>query len=451
MESVRTIWHTIVHCALFRARSVRMCTFLRAVPVLVVCFAILGFARPVDALTISPVTLEFRGEPGQTVISDMELYNEEVVERTFYASSQNFEARGESGTPFFMTEQIGFATWIKADPAEYTLAPSQRLTVPFRVEIPQDAEPGGHFAALLWGTQPPVPEGEGEGVSVVGGKVGMLILLSVGGDVEEGGGLLSFDAVGGNRQNMLPISFALRYGNDGSERVRPVGTITIRDIFGRVVGELGVNQQRGNILPHSVRKFESAWNQKGQAVDDPTTLTPVDDRERTFLEIVRLQWEQLLIGPYRAELELKYGPAMGDVVRSEISFSVYPWEFLVTVGVSAFVIILLLVLFVRQYNRWIIGKALQMQGIKPQQQKSAKKKAPAKRSAAKKKTTSRATTKSQQGAGKQPPAKRVAATKAKRAPPTPAETKSPKKVVKRKAQKNRGTPPIEPEGDQTAT
>src|SRR3989338_6951374 len=166
---------------------------------LTVALFLIGFfvflTGPVFALTISPVRMEISGDPGQTLQGELELLNEQKESKTFYSSTQNFEARGESGAPYFLPDTAkGLASWIRVQES-VTLKPDEQKTIPFSVEIPRNTEPAGYFAAIFWGTSPPQTQGGGE--VTVGGKLGVLILLSVSGETQEGGGILELKTDGG--------------------------------------------------------------------------------------------------------------------------------------------------------------------------------------------------------------------------------------------------------------
>jgi len=89
-----------------------------------------------EALTVSPVRFEIAGEPGQELLGEITLFNEEDEARIFYSSSENFEARGEGGTPHFLPGIEGLAAWITA-PSQVVLEPGERKTIPFSIKIPQ--------------------------------------------------------------------------------------------------------------------------------------------------------------------------------------------------------------------------------------------------------------------------------------------------------------------------
>jgi hypothetical protein len=149
--------------------------------------AIAGMASPVFALTVSPARVEITGDPGTTLRGEIGLFNEQEGSKTFFTSFENFEPSGESGAPHFIGAKDGLATWIKTE-NKVVLESGKRSIVPFSITIPQNAQPGGHFAAIFFGSQAPGTQGSGQ-VSI-GGKIGVLVLLRVSGEVAEGGGLL---------------------------------------------------------------------------------------------------------------------------------------------------------------------------------------------------------------------------------------------------------------------
>ena len=108
----------------------------------------------VEALTISPVRLEITADPGQTVTGKLLLLNEQNGTTTFYSSFENFEPSGDSGTPRFIGAEDGLATWIKTD-GKITLESGTSTSVPFSITVPDNAEPGGYFVAIFFGSYSP--------------------------------------------------------------------------------------------------------------------------------------------------------------------------------------------------------------------------------------------------------------------------------------------------------
>ncbi len=309
-----------------------------------------GTVPGADALTVSPVKLELRGDPGATVGSSFRLINEQDSETTFYVSFANFEAQGEDGTPSFVESGTDLATWIRLIPAELnsvTLAPGASQDIYFEVNIPEDATPGGHFAAIFWGTS---PESAGESMDLgLGAKVGILTFLSVNGQVDEEGGLIEFGLAEDKKvYNTLPVDFYYRFQNDGGDRVVPQGMISIKNIFGVETDEVSANLSESNVLPLSVRRFEVSWGE---------SLT---EEAQTFWDRVEAQWDQFAFGPYKAEITLTYGTEQSTVV-SELRFWAFPWQLLLVLGLSLLLVFTFGTILIRKYNRWIIAQAISAQ------------------------------------------------------------------------------------------
>lgn len=273
----------------------------------------LSFGAPSDtfALTVSPAKFEIAGDPGSTLVGTVELYNERSVNQRVYTSFENFESNDDSGTPRFVGATEGLATWMSAQP-EYTLAPNERISVNYTIVIPESAEPGGYFAAMFFGTQPPV----GEGQVSIGGRLGVLMLLRVNGEITEAGGILDFGITEKKPFYTLPpLELSYRFSNDGADRVLPMGEMRMKNTFGMVRHTLDANPREGSVLPRSIRKFTNVWELEGE---EPTD----------FFGIVRAQWNQFHFGWYTADLNLQWGETNKESAAA-YSFFMFPWQLLV--------------------------------------------------------------------------------------------------------------------------
>lgn len=294
------------------------------------------------ALTISPVKIEVTGDPGQTLTGDLELYNEQADQETLYSSTDNFEARGETGVPFFLSEKTGLASWIKTDD-KVILKSKETKKIAYTITIPKNAEPGGYFSAILWGMTPPGATAAGQ-VSV-GGRLGVLILLKVSGQVKEGGGLLDFNA-SKKISSSLPISFSFLFNNTGGDRTVPQGDVTVKNLFGFTDVVIPSNPNQGSVLPGSMRKFEVLWGDTGTT--DNTG----------FFSAAGQQWSDFHFGFYTASIKITYGLS-GQVANASYSFFIVPWQLLLIIAIVLFVVGFFSKIGIKKYNRWIIAKARQ--------------------------------------------------------------------------------------------
>lgn len=328
----------------------------------VISFTLLSFSvcERARALTVSPVKAELSGDPGETIEGEMTLFNEQKEDKepkTFYSSFANFEARGETGTPYFTSAAEGLATWIKTS-KKVVLKPGEQKTVAFSIAIPKNAEPGGYFAAIFWSTTPPGSVESGEQVSV-SGRLGVLILLTVNGEVKEGGGILELGA--GGKQGFfssLPITFEYRFQNGSGNRVKPEGEIKIKNLFGGALAALDANKGQGNILPGSIRKFTVTWTgeeESGKLAGDKTQAANEISQEIGFFGMVKKQWSNFLFGRYSADLNLKYGS--GEEAKTSFSFWIIPWQLLSVIFIVLVIGGFLLFKGIKKYNLWIIAQA----------------------------------------------------------------------------------------------
>lgn len=289
-----------------------------------------------NALTVIPPILEnIEAEPGKIYSSSYELYNETEVAQTYYLIAHNFIAMGEEGQSDIMTEkdqQIGLSSWIKFGETQLLLLGGERKRVSFTIEVPVDAEPGGHYAAIFATTQPP------SGEVSLGENTGVLLLVKVPGDIRENAELVEYSLASGKKvYNRPPVEFLIRIRNDGNVHFKPLGDISING-WGGEKAIVNANPLLGNILPKSIRALHPVW--KGPA------------EKGGFMEELKNEWNNFAFGRYNAHLEMEWGTNKEKMIDN-VKFWVIPWRVLL-VGLLVLIIILLLI---RGYNKSIVKRA----------------------------------------------------------------------------------------------
>ena len=305
-------------------------------------FAILFYLVPVHATTVSPVLVDVDGNPGEAISGFITIKNNENETRTYYASTQNFIARGEEGRQTFLNEEegTGLASWIITEVGTFTLGSGDERRVAYTIDIPDSAEPGGHYAALFFSTQ---PTGEEGGSSVgIGAKIGVLFLARVSGDIREEAVVESFRIANGRVLSRLPAFFELRVRNTGNVHFRPQGDIVITNSLGQEVDRFPVNPKNSAVLPGSIRRIESSWGREEDL-----------EKKGGFFAELRNEWKNFAIGRYTAEVQGVYGKS-GQELHVKQTFWVLPLR-VMSVIVIGFI---LLLLGVRGYNRAIVHAAL---------------------------------------------------------------------------------------------
>ena len=334
-----TAFHKITKGRVIRFAMVAMVVFAVAAP------------RLSSALTVSPARLEISGDAGKLVASEIGLFNEQTTPSTFYFSTANFEAQGEGGTPNFVSSTTGLASWIKT-PESIVLKAGEQKKIPFTITIPEGTQPGGYFAGIFLSTTPTKAEGGGD-VSI-GARVGILVLLRVNGDIQEGATLSDFQTTDGKSFfTSLPVGFEYRFKNGGSDRVIPDGFITIKHLFGWTSAKVAANEERGNVLPFgSVRKFAPIWGGTKAELEELTSDTG-------FFDAAARQWKHFAFGRYKATLDVAYGIS-NKHVQAQTSFWVIPWQLLLLIVGGLLIIFFGFRFIARRYNHWVIMQAEQM-------------------------------------------------------------------------------------------
>lgn len=291
------------------------------------------------ALTISPVRVDVQGDPGQTLRGELEMLNEQGEAKVFFSSFENFEPAGDTGSPKFIGAKDGLATWMQTENS-VSIGVGEKKIIPYTITIPNDAEPGGYFAAIFWGGQDPETQIAGE--VAIGGKLGVLILLRVRGDIVESAGISEYGTQGGSRFfSTTPIVFSYRFANQGGDRVVPLGDIVVKNTFGGVTASLKANENEGNVLPSSSRKFLPVWGEVSSATSS-----------LSFIESVKKQVSDFHFGMYTAEVNLVYG-ATNQTSSDSFTFFIIPWQLCIVIFVAFAFFYLLL----KQYNKMIISKS----------------------------------------------------------------------------------------------
>lgn len=308
--------------------------------------------RTAQALTITPIRYEISGNPGETLKHEMTLVNESDKSQLYYVSFANFEAQGDSGSPTFAEPKEGLGTWMTTAQSTVNLSAGQQKVVPFEIMIPKDATPGGYFAAIFWGTNPSAQAGE---VSI-GTKTGLLVLLSVNGDVTESAGLIDFQTQ--DKQwfyKKLPVGFQYRFSNQGGDRVKPVGTVNIYSILGWRVTKVNANQFDGNVLPGTTRKFIPEWS-RGDTLAEVEKAETVNQKYSFFRE-VKSEWKNFGFGIFRAKVFAEFGSTDEKVKSNNVYFIVFPWELILVFLVIGIPLFLILRGMIRRYHRSVIRSA----------------------------------------------------------------------------------------------
>ena len=301
------------------------------------------FAQPAVSLSISPTLFEISASPAQSWSSNLRVINSNPFEIRVFTDVVNFVPQGESGqgtfVPVFAEESEGqsMAEWISLAATEYVVPAEQSAQIPFTIEVPEDAAPGGHFAAILIGTKAQRST-TGEPNVETSQVVSSLLFLRVAGDIVEDGSIREFSSERAVYE-APEVTFDLRFENKGNVHLQPQGDIKIVNMWGQERGVIPVNRQSlfGNVLPESIRKYRFTWSG---------------------------EWSLADIGRYTAIATLAYGADERQFVTGQANFWVIPWKVL---GGIAFVLLGFILLFTWAIKLYV-RKMLSLAGVSPELQ-----------------------------------------------------------------------------------
>lgn len=305
---------------------------------------------PAQALTLIPPSLEVDLTPGNVYTDSIKLFNETDHDVTLYTEITNFTASEDGSKPKyeFGLELTDVATWIQIESGPIVLAPKERKDVTFNIDVPADAEAGGHYAIIFFSDNPPQKQESGR--IQIGSKIGTLILSNVAGEINEAGSIQTFTATGDHAwYSRLPVSFAMAFQNTGNVHLRPAGTVAITNTFGKTVATLDMNADGSATLPNSTRTYQTTW-EKSAVVSTETNWV------KEFWQEIKNEQANFAIGRYTAAVSVAAGANDQIVQQAEFSFWVIPWRLLTVAVLAGLVILLLGMRLIKGYNRWIIRR-----------------------------------------------------------------------------------------------
>lgn len=292
------------------------------------CVAVLPVHAEGLAVKVQPSLIDETVDPGQVLEGALTITNENGGLQTYFITTRNVNGMSDTGTPSFddtiSDDPLEAASWIQPLQKSVTMDVGESVTVPYRIEVPQNASPGSYFAAFFVTREAEEVLQSGAGV---GFHVASLVNLRVSGEVSED--MIFRDFFTKKSFFTKPsVFFTARIDNTGSVHQRPQGIINISDMLGNSVGQVPFNESAGAILPHYDRVFETTWNHDGFA-----------------------------FGRYKAVASIVYGETQKNTLSKEVTFWVIPLKEVGIVLGSIIAFLLLLSFGVRKYVQNALRKA----------------------------------------------------------------------------------------------
>lgn len=268
---------------------------------------------------IGPTSFIINAKAGDTVNRTIQVTSRDGKKSDYFIEVEDFEGSKSDPSQSHMLlgknkGNYGAKDWVTPEFTTFSLSHGQRLFFNVQIKIPDNADSGEHYFAVLISRKPVTDTTNANNQDkpniVITSRVGSLFLVNVEGNVIQKGSLDSFVAQS-NIFTKAPAKMQVVFKNEGTVHLEAKGEVQIKNLFGSIVETIPV--ESFNILRDSVRSREIS-----------TSTNP----------------NKLLIGRYTASIKLERGYD-GIVDTRELSFWYFPWrEIAIVIGVLLAIIIL---------------------------------------------------------------------------------------------------------------
>ena len=271
-----------------------------------------GLARPASAevsMVVSPPSYSLEVKPGDVIQKTVKVTNpSEDSSLVLSATVSDFVVLDDAGTPTKVDVSASgrylASPWFTLDTSSFTLGPKETSQVNVVIKVPADALPGGHYAGVFF--EPVVDKKLNDSAAYTSAQVGSLFGLTIEGNIKFDAIIKDFSSTQGIYE-FGPVGFSATVENQSDTHIRPNTSIIIKDMFGRTLETLSLDEV--NIFPFASRNFEAEW------------------------ETV---WG---LGRYTASIVASYGP--GLTAERTIFFWIMPWRVIIAILIILAVIIVI--------------------------------------------------------------------------------------------------------------
>ncbi len=288
------------------------------------------YAQRAFEIIVYPARQEVDVQPGETKHMAVSFLNKALYPTEGVLKKADFIVKGEDNIPYFIegksiNNRYSAASWIKLPFKNITIAAQDKAIVYLDVKVPEDALPGGHYAAVFF-------EGEGSGKINKGSasstipRVGALFYFRVVGDVKENAEISKFSVPSFLEYGPITVNTAIL--NGGDIHIKPSVKIELYDMFGKKVDEVKLRER--NIFPQTLSTYK---NEIG---------------------------ERWMVGKYTLKLVGSYG-TRGQGLKATTAIVVFPYR-VAAVGILTLIIVIYLILHfyhLTQYREVTLEKELE--------------------------------------------------------------------------------------------
>ncbi len=263
---------------------------------------------PQNDFVVEPGKTEIFLNPGENMVKNVSITSRIDKTVKFKLTTEDFIGTDNPNQPVLLmgdtNSPYSLKDFINPEITEFSLEFGEKITIPVTVSVPLNAEPRGYYGALIISNDPDKLESgatkEIEGKTRIISRIGSLFLLKINGEGKEEGNIEDFKLIGPQKifYSQRPEGFEIAYKNTGNVHLVPYGTITIKNIFGKILYTLPVDAYF--VLPDSIRYREINWTE-GFSLGRYTAnlhLNKGYDNQYEDIDLAFwiLPWKTLLIG-----------------------------------------------------------------------------------------------------------------------------------------------------------
>ncbi|MCL5407697.1 MAG: hypothetical protein M1429_04335 [Patescibacteria group bacterium] len=212
-------------------------------------------------IQISPLTFNLDIPTNGTGSGKIIVTNLNNADLNYALEVENFAGVTDDGAVTFAgKEEQGdvttLADWFTFDaPKEGTIPPNKDKEINFTIQIPQGAEPGGHYAAIFAREVKKSPTGQAE--VGIASRVGALVLVSVPGQTSKTAEITDFTYPKFVWRG--PNEFTMKVLNTGTVHFDSQANVELKSIIGTTTN---VDMGKHTLIPKNTRSYIGNWATK---------------------------------------------------------------------------------------------------------------------------------------------------------------------------------------------
>ena len=276
-------------------------------------------------LTVVPSRQQFSVDPGQSEYFNIKFVNQSTSPLYGNLKVVDFLVLDNEGTPTLLDDvkdlssRYSGASWVYLPSDKASVPAGGILTLQLKMQVPEDARPGGRYVAISFEPTGVIPSATGEGEEGTLGisqRIVGLIYVRVNGPISEDAFIEKFKVP--TLVQFGPINLTFDILNRGDYHITPKGQVTLTNWFGVQVDSKLLDAK--NVFPDVSRSYE----------------TPLGEK-----------W---LLGRYKVNLTASYGES-GRVLNQTAYVWAFPWMLALMILFAIAIVVLIVVLIKQKFTK----------------------------------------------------------------------------------------------------